>query len=664
MEYFSITYSKLGVNFIINKDNFLNKKLKTTFIILIYFISSLYNKNLNYKLFGLSYKNFVKPNKYFLSDYFKNIDYKNDFNFNITNINFSIDSNKNNIKVEYLINFLDKDNNLVSPSDLTLYNKLHILCNLNIINNNINIISLANIYENKYYKCIEFFNKYDKIIFGIKIYKIDKNLDYCIINLFSYEKYSDYKYISQINNIFNSSLINKDNNNFDKIIDKNKNCKNTFKLKESYQQKSFCELKRNILLETNKWSFTNIYNNYFCYCKGSFCLYQNIPQKCKYDFYLNIIDNNKDLYNKTDYLFGDFIFNQYSSDDAFPIFEEMLRQNFPAHYYTQNSYIYNKYCNSNKKCLKIIPVIDNNEIINGDFLEKYLTLILKLKVVITGAEFFSINNLFYNIDYITYINIGHGISYFKDFLYSNYSYYGNTKYNKILIPPSEKLITKAKLQGWNDDDIIKINLPKWYKYDIIKEKNNKKSIFIMFTWREIPKNKSISYDYINNIFNLINNNQLIQELKKNNITLYFKFHHQFSNYISLKKINNYINIIDENEISKVISIANLVVTDFSSIIFDFIYRKKPFVIYIPDSNYSYIKNNYIYNYYKLIKDMKEEKIYFKNKYFNLKETINKIIYYINNDFKLENTLLYFYNSFGLKKENSLIKFIQYIKNIN
>ena len=657
MEYFSITYSMLRVNGIINKYNFINKNLKTIFIILIYFLLFSYNENLNYKLFCPSYKNFVKPNKNFLSDYFKNIDYKNDLNFNITTINYSIDSNKNNIKVEYLINFFDKDNNLVTPSDLTLYNKLHILCNLNIINNNINIISLANIYENKYYKCIEFFNKNDKIKFGIKIYKNDKNLEYCIINMFSYKKYPDYKYISKINNIFYCSLIDKEYNN--KKINENKNFKNTFKLKEIYQQKSFCELKRNILLEANQWFFNNIYNYYFCYCKGSFCLYQNIPQKCKYDFYLNIIDNNKDLYNKTDYLFGDFIFNQYSSDDAFPIFEEMLKQKFQAHYYTQNSYIYNKYCHSNKKCLKIIPVIDNNEIINGDFIEKYLTLILKLKVVITGAEFFSINNLFYNIDYITYINIGHGVSYFKDFLYSNYSYYGNKKYNKILIPPSEKLISKAKLQGWNDDDIIKINLPKWYKYDIItKEKDIKKSIFIMFTWRQIPKNKSISNDYLNNIFSLINNNQLIQELKKNNITLYFKFHHQFSKYISFKKINNYINIIEENEISKIISTANLFVTDFSSIIFDFIYRKKPFVIYIPDSNYSYIKNNYIYNYYKLIKDMKEEKIYFKNKYFNLKETINKIIYYINNDFKLENTLLYFYNSFGLKKENSLIKFIQ------
>ena len=58
-------------------------------------------------------------------------------------------------------------------------------------------------------------------------------------------------------------------------------------------------------------------------------------------------------------------------------------------------------------------------------------------------------------------------------------------------------------------------------------------------------------------------------------------------------------------------------SDFSSIIFDIIYRNKPFIIFIPDSNYSDIKNKYTYNYYNLIKDMKEGKILFKNKYFNV-----------------------------------------------
>lgn len=80
--------------------------------------------------------------------------------------------------------------------------------------------------------------------------------------------------------------------------------------------------------------------NYFCICRGIDYIYQNIPQKYKYYFYLNIIDNNKNLFNKTDYLFCDFIFKQYSSDDTFPVFQEMINQNLPAHYLTENIEIY------------------------------------------------------------------------------------------------------------------------------------------------------------------------------------------------------------------------------------------------------------------------------------------------------------------------------------
>ena len=274
--------------------------------------------------------------------------------------------------------------------------------------------------------------------------------------------------------------------------------------------------------------------------------------------------------------------------------------------------------------------------------------------------------LFYNIDYIIFISLGHGVSYFKHFLYSNNSYYGNNRYNKILIPPSKILISVAKNYGWKEEDIIKINLPRWDKYNNLDEKNEKNnnfnnSIFIMFTWREIENNRTISNDYFKNILNLINNKLLIETTKKNNISLYFALHHRQFEYKSKLINNKNIKLISEYQISDLLSKTNLLVTDFSSIIFDIIYRNKPFVIFIPDSNYSDIKENYIYNYYKLIKDMKEGIIPFRNKYFNVKKAVNKIIYYINNNYKLEKKLQQFYNYFGFLKKNSTQQFINYIK---
>ena len=126
-----------------------------------------------------------------------------------------------------------------------------------------------------------------------------------------------------------------------------------------------------------------------------------VSQLCKYHFYLSIIDNNKFLYNKTEYLFSDFYFG--SSDDTFPVFKEMIKRNISAHYMDENIDIYNQFCNKEKHCLKILPVINKKIFIDGDFLENYLELILKLKAVIVCHEFISIYNIFYNIEYISLI---------------------------------------------------------------------------------------------------------------------------------------------------------------------------------------------------------------------------------------------------------------------
>ena len=93
------------------------------------------------------------------------------------------------------------------------------------------------------------------------------------------------------------------------------------------------------------------------------------------------------------------------------------------------------------------------------------------------------------------------------------------------------------------------------------------------------------------------------------------------------------------------------------------YRQKPFIMYIPDTNFTENKNNYVKNYYKLIEDLKNGIIPFKNIYFNINEVVKKIIYYIKNKFKLEKNLKNFYKSFGFKKENSIPLFINYLKKL-
>ena len=241
----------------------------------------------------------------------------------------------------------------------------------------------------------------------------------------------------------------------------------------------------------------------------------------------------------------------------------MAKEYMPVHYITEKIEIYNQFCFQKEECLTVIYVSKQNYTMNGDFLENYLSLFLKLKAVVSARakSFNYATNIFYNLEYITYIGVGHGISFLKYFLYDAQETYGINQNDKLVLPPSDKLIYVAKKYGWEDYNIIKINLPRWEKYDnykkeTIREKVNSEnnSIFIMFTWRDLKYKKIISPYYFKNIINLIDNHKLYKELLKKNITIYFSIHHLLDEYIYTPKIRIVIKIS-----IKIIAILNLLI---------------------------------------------------------------------------------------------------------
>ena len=573
------------------------------------------------------------------------------------------------VEIEFNILFYENNNNLIKPSDITYNNDFQIVCYLKIKDEH--VYSIPNIHRNKYFNCIENFNINENPNIGIKIYKFDREHK-ILNNLFFFEYYIDYNnFYYNNNNKFDPLFIeNKYISLNSEILDFNKKNNETLKLKNSYIKKPFCSSKIKYEIIRGDWSFSNIYNNYFCFCKGTRCLY-NISQICKYKFFLSIIDNNRYLYNKTEYLLADFLGNFQSSDDAYPIFKELIKNKKKAYYMSKNKDIYKKHCKNIKKCKLIIK----STYINGNFLEKYFEIFLRLKAVIAGSEFYSIDNIFYNIEYITYICLTHGINYFKTFLYNDY--YSYSRYNKLVTSNSNKIISLAKKYGWKEENIIKICFPKWDKYNTYKESyitkiisKEHKSIFIFFTWRNWKNqtNKlninSISSYYFKNIFRLLYNNLLIKEIKKNNLTLYFSLHQMFEKKYKKKlKIKKFIKFVNQRYISKCLMKTNLIITDFSSIIFDMIFQRKPYIMFIPDSDDPNIFDFYDLEYCNLINDLRNEKIYFENKFFKINEVIKKIIHYINNDFKLEENLIKFYDTFEFNCRNNTQRFFDYLENL-
>ena len=683
--YISLNYLKeIAFRFIKTKKGLTKNKyycIKILNIILILFL---------YNCLYLSYKHILKSNKkneifyidsnskekinyinnYYLPNYINGINNNTNILFGISFLNYSFSLKHNIIEVDYNIYFSDENNNIMTISDLIYDNDLHIVCHMKKLDNNISIDSLSNIYLNKYYKCIEYFNIKENVNLGIKIYKTIEGINNSTIYFFTNTFFDCNNIKFQNDSKFEPLILQKEYYGFNKeLYDYNNKINENSKLKKSYNEIPLHDTKSNIAMETDKWNFANIYNNYFCFCKGFNCSYQNIDQLCKYKFYLYIIDSNRYLYNKTDYLLADFLGTFQSSDDAYPIFKELIKQKKRAYYMTRKKDIYKYHCNNNVKCKLIISTI----YINGNFIEKYLELFLRLKVVIAGSEFYSMDDIFYNIEYVTFICLTHGINYFKPFLYNNY--YSYTKYDKLVISTSNKIIKLTKKYGWIDENIIKICFPKWDKYDNFKSKllsNNEtynRSIFFFFTWRNWRNitNKinitSISSQYFKNIFEIMNNDILRKEMKRFNITIYFSLHHMFERYRKNLNVNPDIKFVHQINISDCLSKSDLIITDFSSIIFDAIYQRKPYIMYIPDYNDPNITDFYDNDYCDIINNLKNGSIYFENKIFKINDIINKIKYYISNNFKIEKKLEKFYDSFEFKCGNNTKKFINYLESI-
>ena len=633
----------------------LKKIFKLIFLVNLFFYLHFFEKKIYYENC-----NHFFPKQLYLSE-FKYID----LFLNLTPINYYYSYKFNIIEIEFNIAFYDKNKNLIIPSNLVLYNDLHIVCFIK-KEFNINIYSLSNIYKNKYINCVEYFNLNEKVKIGIIIFKNNEKIatfyffDHKSIN------YNDLNHIND--NKFDYLIIN---SNYISTIKKKENSiiNNLILLNNISITNPFCLPKELAAEKKDIWTFKNIYNHYFCFCYGKDCLYDNIPQECKYLLYLTIINDNKNLYNKTDYLLADFLFENRAPGDAYLLFKEMIKRNISSHYVTERKDIYDEFNSSDNGSLTIIPIINKQYNITGNTLEKYLDLFLKLKAVISGAEFYSIYNIFYNIDYITFICLGHGVNYFKSFLFNDY--YGCKRYNKIILP-SNIIIEIAKKYGWTDDNIIKIGLPKWdffdnYRNEISRLSNKtnvftNNSIFIMFTWRDLNNGENLSNFYFNNIVNLLNNSKLNKALG-NNITLYISLHHNLLDKKNMLNLNGNIHYVKQEDILECLTKCNLLITDFSSVIFDFIYQKKPTIIYIPDSDDSNLKNIYTKEYYDVINGLKNDSIYFENKFFNIEDTITKIIYYINNNFKIEKKLEIFYDQFEFNGKNRINTLINYLKSL-
>ena len=121
-----------------------------------------------------------------------------------------------------------------------------------------------------------------------------------------------------------------------------------------------------------------------------------------------------------------------------------------------------------------------------------------------------------------------------------------------------------------------------------KSKNTKKQILWFITWREYFEDNPETLEFKKNIIEIIKNQSLRKYLKDNGITLKLCVHQFFDGNI-FKDIydgaeENVIDIVKQQEIDIMQELAEseVLITDYSSVAYDFTFLEKPVILFQPD----------------------------------------------------------------------------------
>lgn len=192
--------------------------------------------------------------------------------------------------------------------------------------------------------------------------------------------------------------------------------------------------------------------------------------------------------------------------------------------------------------------------------------------------------------------------------------------------------------GYNYDENI-IQTLGFPRFDNLKtNEKTKRQILIAPSWRTDLHNMTIKYimdsKYFKTINSLINSKTLISIAEKYDYKIIFKPHPMVYGYVDLFKTNEYVTIDEKTTYQELFKDSDLLITDYSSIAFDFSYMKKPIIYYQHDDDYNFKEGYFKYKTMGFGDVITDENI-----------LIGKIEEYLKNDCKMEEIYKKRVNSF-------------------
>ena len=326
--------------------------------------------------------------------------------------------------------------------------------------------------------------------------------------------------------------------------------------------------------------------------------------------------------------------NKYCDDiNAYSVFEFYLKKNYNNTYYIVNkeSGLFQNLLNQHKT--KNLILINDNEtkMINNE-LFYYLA---NSKIIVQSYVIPHFQKIISNVSYLKYLYINHGITYFKsNFMNPELLYVKKEKRNIITSSPYEYNIFVNKF-NYSSSYIYKAGIARYDIYRTLKtNKFERDCILVSFTHRKYNKSLFEESIYKKNLERFLNNKSLIDFLKKRKINLIYIPHHiELKQNKSYQQINmSYAKIKGQNTLTKYIKKCSLLVTDFSSICFAYMFLNKPVLFYLVDYNETFIFRE------KAINMNQNYTLFFGYLFFNQEDLVDKIKYYINNNYYISKRL--------------------------
>lgn len=224
------------------------------------------------------------------------------------------------------------------------------------------------------------------------------------------------------------------------------------------------------------------------------------------------------------------------------------------------------------------------------------------------------------------------------FINLNYPYNYDSEIIKVLgFPRFDNLedCSGQLKEGWVDKNILKGDcsdniLKEDRDYKNIFKSSNFKEIVIMPSWRHdfnyIRKEYIVNSNYFKIYNSLLNNSDLIEFAKNKGYKIVFKPHPNVYKFMNQFNKHKDVEFDYNRKYNEIFNNASLIITDYSSIAFDFAYLKKPIIYYHYANDYHFNLDESYFDY---------EKMGFGEIVNNEKDIVDLIKEYINSNCKMK-----------------------------